>query len=120
MIQDYASMKFQYAEEGSGFMAELPYTSQKNTLDSKSEIETLTASQSTARTKKVGDKVGDNLSENQLLIIAHMRKNKFISASALATLIGISTRKIEENISKLKKPGSVQRLGPNKGGYWKV
>jgi ATP-dependent DNA helicase RecG len=49
-----------------------------------------------------------------------MRANPTISASQLAEKIGISKRKILENISKLKLLGLVQRIGSAKGGYWIV
>ena len=70
--------------------------------------------------EKVGDKVGKNLTENQSLIIKNMVKNPYITARDLSGIIGISQRKIEENISKLKKKGVLRRIGPAKGGYWKV
>jgi predicted HTH transcriptional regulator len=34
--------------------------------------------------------------------------------------VGISLRKIKENILKLKAKGFLERIGPDKGGYWKV
>ena len=46
-------------------------------------------------------------------------KNR-ISARELSVELGISQRKIEENISKLKERGILQRIGPAKGGYWKI
>jgi len=38
----------------------------------------------------------------------------------MADLIGISERKIKENIKKLKEKGLLKRVGPAKGGYWVV
>jgi ATP-dependent DNA helicase RecG len=35
-------------------------------------------------------------------------------------IIGISLRKIKENISKLKDKGLLERVGPDKGGHWKI
>ena len=49
-----------------------------------------------------------------------MVENPNVSARDLSDIIGISQRKIEENISKLKKKGILRRIGPAKGGYWKV
>jgi ATP-dependent DNA helicase RecG len=72
------------------------------------------------RTKKVGEKVGESLSKNQRLIVKSMVENPNVSAKDLSVVIGISQRKIEENISKLKKKGVLRRIGPAKGGYWKV
>ena len=70
--------------------------------------------------EKVGIKVGINLSENQKEIIAYMLKNPKISAKKLSELVGISSRKIEENIKKLKEEKIIERVGANKGGSWKV
>jgi ATP-dependent DNA helicase RecG len=38
----------------------------------------------------------------------------------LSGIVGISSRKIEENIKKLKARGVVKCIGPAKGGHWKV
>jgi Fic family protein len=70
--------------------------------------------------KKVGTKVGVNLTENQKLIINYMLENPKISAKNLSELVGISSRKIEENISKLKKENIIKRVGANKGGHWEI
>lgn len=46
-----------------------------------------------------------------------MNKNNKISAKELSLLIGISDRKIEENISKLKKQNLLLIKGSVRGGY---
>jgi len=69
---------------------------------------------------KVGEKVGINLSENQREIIGYMMENPKISAKKLSELVGISSRKIEENIKRLKEENIIERVGANKGGYWRV
>ncbi|MEI6696958.1 MAG: winged helix-turn-helix transcriptional regulator [Bacteroidota bacterium] len=66
------------------------------------------------------DKVGDNLTENQQQILQSMTVQPSITANELANIVKISKRKIEENIAKLKQKGIIQRIGPDKGGYWKV
>lgn len=38
----------------------------------------------------------------------------------MSNLIEISERKIKTNIKKLKELGLINRIGPNKGGYWKL
>lgn len=35
-------------------------------------------------------------------------------------IVGISQRKIQENISWLKEKGLIKRIGPDKGGYWEM
>ncbi|RLG29444.1 Fic family protein, partial [Methanosarcinales archaeon] len=38
----------------------------------------------------------------------------------LAEIIGVTTRSIERNIQTLQQDGKLIRIGPDKGGYWKV
>lgn len=51
---------------------------------------------------------------------------KLLSASPqmtilqLANQLGISTRAVEKQIAKLRERGFLKRIGPAKGGYWKV
>jgi len=67
---------------------------------------------------KVGNKVG-NLTDNQIMIIELMKVNSKISAKKLADEVGISVRKIEENISKLKKLDIISRVGGTRG-HWEI
>jgi ATP-dependent DNA helicase RecG len=69
--------------------------------------------------QKVGNKVGNNLSDNQKLIVQSMRENPKISAQKLSDIVDISVRKIEENISKLKEMKMIDRAGGTRG-YWEV
>lgn len=71
--------------------------------------------------EKVGNKGGievGNLTENQQKIIEQIKLNNTISATTLADKIGISRRKIEENLAKLKERGILDRVGGTRG-YWK-
>ena len=43
-----------------------------------------------------------------------------MAAPELAEIVGISERKIEQNIATLKKMGRLKRIGPAKGGHWEV
>jgi ATP-dependent DNA helicase RecG len=69
---------------------------------------------------RVGEKVGENLTPNQKQILDLLVENNRISATELSEKIGISKRKIEENLSKLKQKGLLHRRGPAKGGYWEI
>jgi len=69
---------------------------------------------------KVGEKVGIDLTENQKEIISHIIENPKISAKKLSELVGISSRKVEENIKKLKDKQIIERVGANRGGYWRI
>ncbi len=68
---------------------------------------------------RVGNRVGNELSANQQQIILALRDNPKLSAQKLSEIIGISKRKIEENLAKLKGKGMVQRIGGTRG-YWEV
>ena len=66
------------------------------------------------------EKVGEKLTDNQQKILKLIEGNPNISAAKLAGGVGISVRKIETNIQKLKEAGLLERIGPAKGGYWKL
>ncbi len=71
---------------------------------------------------EVGSKVGNklpNITDNQQIIINSMKINPKVSATKLSKIVGISKRKIEENIAKLKKMGLIERVGGTRG-YWEV
>ena len=54
------------------------------------------------------------------VIISIMSENKSVTIAELATACNISTRAVQKNIDKLRNAGVVKRIGPDKGGYWKV
>jgi len=74
----------------------------------------------TDSSRKKLEKVGEKLSQNQESIIEQIVRNPHVSARELYEIVGISCRKIEENIRKLKDQGVVKRIGPAKGGHWEV
>ena len=49
-----------------------------------------------------------------------MSINKLVSMRELEEIIGINERNVRKNIDKLKSLGVIERIGPDKGGYWKV
>lgn len=81
-----------------------------------------------AQETKVGEKVGEpgeikveeKLTPSQQRIVQLMAENPRISAKELAAKIGISSRKIESNIAKLRAMNRIKRIGPTKGGYCEV
>lgn len=89
-------MYFNFEENSGGYLVKIGYTEQ--------------------RTDKVTDKVADN----QALIIDAIRKNQYITTMELAEIVGISQRKIKENIAKLKDMKIIKRLGNAKTGHWQI
>jgi ATP-dependent DNA helicase RecG len=53
-------------------------------------------------------------------IIALLRDDGSLSIAKLAKQIGKSTSAIERALRKLRETGDIERVGPDKGGYWVV
>jgi len=60
-----------------------------------------------------------NLTDYQMMIVDMMKKNSKVSEKVLSDEVGISVRKIEENIAKLKKLNIIERVDGTRG-HWKV
>ena len=52
-----------------------------------------------------------------LEILANHPRN---TTADLARILGISDKGVEKHIANLKKTGALKRVGPDKGGYWRV
>ena len=66
------------------------------------------------------EKLGRNLGENQVKVIALILADRFTTTRKMAEIIGISTTAVENNISKLKDAGIINRVGTDRGGHWEV
>ncbi|HTN69039.1 MAG TPA: HTH domain-containing protein [Dysgonamonadaceae bacterium] len=53
-------------------------------------------------------------------IVQFMKENKHITILELAKEISISERTIYRTISKLRKQNKIERIGPDKSGFWQV
>jgi len=62
----------------------------------------------------------DTEKESSEKILSLINDNSAITIEELSTLLRITTRAIEKNLSKLKAKGMLERIGPDKGGYWRV
>ena len=70
--------------------------------------------------KGLGERLGERLGENEMSIIDMIGEDAHVTIEELSQEIGISTTAIENNIKKLKKKGIIERIGPARGGKWKV
>ena len=66
------------------------------------------------------EKAQENLTANQRKIIELMLSNSTITQDELSIQIRINPKNNRNNIAKLKQMGGVERIGPDKGGYWRV
>ena len=62
----------------------------------------------------------ENFTENLKNIFELIKNKPTISFEELSEKIGISRRAIINNTNKLKKIGLLERIGADKGGYWKI
>ena len=72
------------------------------------------------KTEWEAEKVGEKVGENEAKILDLISQNKNITYVELANKLGIAEKNIYKNIEKLKQKGLLKRIGPAKGGYWKV
>ena len=68
----------------------------------------------------MGRKWGEKLGRTEVKILEIISKDKFVTIEELAKTIQIGTTAVENNIAKLKKKELLKRVGPAKGGYWKI
>ena len=69
---------------------------------------------------KDGVSDGVKLTKNQGKIFKKIKDNPHITAEDLSDLIEINKRNVEKNLSKLQALGIIKRIGPDKGGHWKI
>ncbi|MCQ2483146.1 MAG: putative DNA binding domain-containing protein [Clostridia bacterium] len=72
------------------------------------------------KTKDTIEEKTKGLNSHRTRILSEMRDNPNVTADELAKILSISKTAIENNIAFLKKNGYVERIGANKGGYWKI
>lgn len=70
--------------------------------------------------EEVTKEVTKKVTENQLIILEEIRKDRLVTIKHMSDVVGISERKIKENIKKLKSKKILKRVGPNRGGYWEI
>jgi ATP-dependent DNA helicase RecG len=93
-IYSYPTMKMEFKEIGDGFMVTLSYSEQKISMDIP---------------EKTVEKIFELITDNPQ-----------ITQTELSKMTGLTRRGIEWNLTKLKDQGLLERVGPDKGGYWKV
>ena len=53
-------------------------------------------------------------------IVALLRSNNRLSRKDLSLLLGVTEASIRHHLGKLQEQNHIQRIGPDKGGYWKL
>ena len=84
------------------------------------EITTYLDSIGVEESREKTSKGGEKPTKSRDKIIALLSEDGELSAAALAEKIGISAKAVEKHLANLKADGIIERIGPAKGGYWKV
>lgn len=104
----YAGLKAPVFEVDNFFTITL-YRSKEYSLKSGREV-----------TEKVTEGVTEKVTENQAKILDMLKRNNTMTVVELSDSLSISRKSILENISKLKSKKLLRRIGPAKGGRWKI
>ena len=69
---------------------------------------------------KGAEKGAEKLSINEKVIYRLVKENPYLSKQAMMEKGKMTKKTVEYNIAKLKSRGFLKRVGPDKGGHWKV
>lgn len=69
-------------------------------------------------TQKTTQKI--KLNKNQLMIIELIKANPKITMNEMTKKLNITIDGIKYNLRKLKNNGTIERVGPDNGGYWNL
>ena len=97
-----------------GFMTSMMEQNLQNEITT--YLDSIEVEESREKTSKGGEKTIKSRDK----IIALLSEDGKLSAAALAEKIGISAKAVEKHLANLKADGIIERIGPTKGGYWKV
>ena len=106
-----AIVKGDSLRDSNGFVLEIP--DDKVNLQQNDNIDHVTENVTVNVTENVTEKRRQN-------ILQLIRTNTAISTSEIAKRIGVARMTIHRDIEKLKQAGLLTRIGPDKGGWWKV
>ncbi|HKM11857.1 MAG TPA: Fic family protein [Bacteroidales bacterium] len=67
-----------------------------------------------------GGEITEKTLKSRDKIIALLSEDGTLSAKALSTKIGITPKAVEKHLARLKADGIIERIGPARGGYWRV
>ena len=70
--------------------------------------------------ERLGERSGERLGETRAAIIEAMVADPRVTTTRLARSLGISTTAVEKQLQILKARGYIERVGPARGGRWKV
>jgi predicted HTH transcriptional regulator len=70
--------------------------------------------------RKGSQKRWSELTQRQAEILQLIKENQKITRKMLSEKLNINPSAVQKHINKLKQKGLLKRVGPTKGGYWKI
>ena len=80
------------------------------------DLQKMTVEQRMKEYKKVTEKV----TEKEKFVMGFIEKNNEVTIQEIVENMKISRKSVNVYIKKLKEKGLIERIGPDKGGYWKI
>ena len=77
-------------------------------------------SEKTVDNSKMSEKTPESSEKMSEKIIDIFKNNPYVTIEELSAILNKTTRTIERNLKSLKSGGLIERIGPDKGGYWKI
>ena len=68
----------------------------------------------------IGMRFGEKFGGSSERIVELIFADHYVSASEMAEILGITARAVEKQLANLKEKDIITRVGPDKGGYWKI
>jgi len=75
---------------------------------------------STEKTRGGMEKIEESGEKTKEVILHLLTQNPRTTIKELSEAIQLTASAIEKQLRKLKREGKIERLGPDKGGYWKI
>ena len=72
------------------------------------------------KTRETREKTRETREKTREKILALIVADPLITPAELGNRLGITAKGVEWQIGKLKQMGVLERIGPAKGGHWKV
>jgi predicted HTH transcriptional regulator len=120
ICKDHGIIKPVFEEKPNGFMVTVFKKKLKETDVPENDSDRVTDRVPDKVPDKGPDRVPEHLTDNQRALLNLIAQDSTVSMSQMSEHIGISKRKVLDNINKLKAMGIVIRVGKKKGGHWKI
>ena len=129
ICKDYGVIDPDFKEVFNGFQVILyseritkpyPVTDVTDVTDKVNDKVTNVTDKVTDKVTNVTNKVTNKVTDNQQAIIKLIMENNTVSANEISKIIGMSKRKVLQNMLKLKEIKILERVGNNKSGYWEI